>query len=245
VIPRYSVVAPVYNEGERIIGFLDNLLPALPEASEVLVVYDTAEDTTAPPAQAYASRDARVVPTLNTYGRGPANAIRFGIDHAGSDIVVVTMADGSDDPHSIAAMAGLIENGAVIAAGTRYCRGGRQHGGPLLKRTLSRLAGLSLGVFARVGTHDATSNFKAYDRRFIRDVGIESEHGFELALELVAKARRLRLPVAEVPTEWRDRTGGQSNFRILEWLPSYIRWYLFAYGRRLDLQTVKQRRSAR
>jgi glycosyltransferase involved in cell wall biosynthesis len=239
---RFSVVAPVYNEGERIVGFLDQLLAALPPDCEVRVVYDQEEDTTAPHAQAYAERDSRVVPTLNTYGRGPANAIRYGIDHAGSEVVVVTMADGSDDPRQIPLLAGLVEGGSVIAAGSRYCRGGRQHGGPLVKGLMSRLAGLTLGVFGRVGTHDATSNFKAYSRPFIRDVGIESVHGFELALEMVAKARRLRLPVSEIGTEWRDRTGGQSNFKIVEWLPHYIRWYLFAYGPRLDLATMAERR---
>ena len=38
---------------------------------------------------------------LNTYGRGPALAIRYGIDRARADVVVVTMADGSDDPQQI------------------------------------------------------------------------------------------------------------------------------------------------
>ena len=38
---------------------------------------------------------------VNTYGRGPANAIRYGIDHAAAPVVVVTMADGCDDPFQI------------------------------------------------------------------------------------------------------------------------------------------------
>jgi glycosyltransferase involved in cell wall biosynthesis len=240
VTPRFSVVVPVYNEGDRIIGFLDQLLPALPEACEVLLVHDRPEDATVAPAQAYAQRDPRVVPTLNTYGPGPAMAIRYGVDQAASEVVVVTMADASDDPHQVPVLAAMVEGGAVIAAGSRYCRGGRQHGGPLLKGTLSRMAGLSLGVFARVGTHDATSNFKAYSKTFMHDVGIESTNGFELALEMVAKARRLRLPVAEVGTEWHDRTGGQSNFKLFKWLPGYLHWYLFAYGPRLDLAALQR-----
>ena len=70
---------------------------------------------------------------------------------------------------------------------------------------LSRLAGLSLHWFARVGTRDATNSFKAYNAAFVREVGIESDAGFELGIEMVAKARRRRLPVAEVPTIWLDR----------------------------------------
>ena len=95
-----------------------------------------------------------------------------------------------------------------MAAASRYVQGGQQVGGPFLKRILSRLAGLSLYWFARVGTRDATNSFKAYDRDFVAQVGIESDTGFEIGLELVAKARRHRLPVAELPTIWLDRTVG-------------------------------------
>ena len=43
-----------------------------------------ATPSTLPFLEAYRARDARVVPTRNTYGRGPAHAIHYGIDHAGS-----------------------------------------------------------------------------------------------------------------------------------------------------------------
>ncbi len=67
-------------------------------------------------------------------------------------------------------------------------RGGRQVGGPPLKRLLSRTAGLTLHWFAGVPTHDPTNNFKLYSRRFLDSVTIESTAGFELALELTVKA---------------------------------------------------------
>ena len=79
-------------------------------------------------------------------------------------------------------------------------------GGPFLKSLLSRLAGLSLWLLARVGHRDATNSFKAYNAEFVRTVGIYSGAGFEIGIELVAKARRARLPVAEVPTIWFERT---------------------------------------
>ena len=85
----------------------------------------------------------------------------------------------------------------------------------------------------RVGTHDATSSFKAYDRAFVQRVGIESTAGFEIAIELVAKARRHRLPVAEIPTIWRERTTGASNFKLWAWLPRYLHWYRYAFGSRI------------
>src|SRR5579871_2430631 len=225
--PRVSVVITAYNEGEAIVDCLDRVLEAVKLPCEVLVVYDTPDDTTAPYVEKYARRDARVIPHLNTLGRGPAWAIRSGIDAAIADTVVVTMADGCDDPQQIDQLARLVERGVVVAAASRYARGGQQVGGPALKSMLSRLAGVTLHWFARVGTRDATNSFKAYSKQFVNEVGIESDSGFEVGLELVAKARRLRRPVAEIPTIWLDRTFGVSNFKLARWLPMYLRWYFF------------------
>ena len=170
----------------------------------------------------------------NTYGRGPANAIKFGIDDSTSDVVVVTMADGCDDASQIEVLTRLVERGVVVAAASRYARTGQQVGGPFLKGLMSRIAGLSLYYGARVGTRDATNSFKAYSRQFVNEVSIESEHGFEIGLELVAKARRRRLPVAEIPTLWLDRSFGVSNFKFSRWLPHYIKWYIYAFGAKIS-----------
>jgi dolichol-phosphate mannosyltransferase len=234
VTPRASIVVTAYNEGEEIVACLDRILEGVKLPCEVLVVYDSPEDTTAPWVEKYAREDGRVVPTLNTFGRGPAYAIRYGFAMAQAPVVVVTMADGCDDPQQIDALVRLVERGVVVAAASRYSRGGQQVGGPLLKRSMSRAAGLSLAWLARVGTRDATNSFKAYDRSFVQDVGIDSDAGFEVGLELVAKARRLRLPVAELPTIWLDRTFGASNFKIRAWLPRYLHWYRFAFGPKLQ-----------
>ena len=231
--PAVSVVIPVYNEGGSIVACLDRILREVRLPSEVLVVHDTPDDTTVPYARKVAEDDPRVRTVLNTYGRGPANAIRYGIETARAPVAVVTMADGSDDPRQIDDLARLVERGVVVAAASRYMPGGQQVGGPYFKSFLSRMAGRSLHTFGRVGTRDATNSFKAYATEFVREAGIDSRAGFEIGLELSAKARRLRLPVAEIPTIWLDRAFGVSNFKMSKWLPAYLRWYRFAYGRRM------------
>ena len=85
-------------------------------------------------------------------------------------------------------MVALARDGADVVSASRYMRGGHQVGGPLLKRLMSRTAGLTLHWFAGVPTHDPTNNFKLYSRRFLDAVTIESTAGFELALELTVKA---------------------------------------------------------
>jgi glycosyltransferase involved in cell wall biosynthesis len=239
--PVISIIITACNEGDGIVSCLDRVLDAVHLSCEVLVVYDSPDDTTAPYVEKYATTDGRVIPTCNTYGRGPAPAIRYGFDAARGDVVVVMMADGCDDPQQIDDLARLVERGVVVAAASRYSRGGQQVGGPALKSFMSRAAGVSLRWLARVGTHDATNSFKAYSREFVKTVGIHSDGGFEVGLELVAKARRLRLPVAEIPTIWLDRTFGVSHFKMAAWLPRYLRWYLFAFGPKLTVDQLLTR----
>ena len=236
---RVSVVIPAYNESDAIVPVLDRVFDSVESDCEILVVVDSEADTTLPVLYEYAKRQPKLLPTINTYGPGPANAIRFGIDAANSPVVVVTMADGSDDPRQIDSLARLVDRGVVVAAASRYSPGGQQVGGPVFKGMLSKTAGRSLSLFARVGTRDATNSFKAYSTEFVREVGIDSRSGFEIGLELTAKARRLRRPVAEVPTIWLDRTVGDSNFDLKAWIPRYLRWYRYAFGRPLSVEEVK------
>jgi dolichol-phosphate mannosyltransferase len=238
--PEVTVVIPVYNEGEGIMPCLDRILRAVSSPCEILIVYDMPDDPTVPYIEKASRADSRVRGVLNTYGRGPANAIRFGFDDAKSPVTVVTMADGSDDPRQIDELARLVERGVVVAAASRYMPGGQQVGGPRVKRLLSRCAGKSLHLLARVGTRDATNSFKAYSTDFVQQAGIDSRTGFEIGLELTVKAARLRLPVAEIPTIWLDRSLGESRFELVRWLPGYLYWYRRAFGPKLTLDKLNR-----
>ncbi len=239
--PRVSIIVPAYQESDAILPVLQRFANAVQLPFECLVIVDSEEDSTIPAVEKVSVDDMRFRTLINTYGRGPSNAIRFGIDSANAPCVVVTMADGSDDPRQIDTLVELVERGVVVAAASRYMAGGQQVGGPLVKSTLSRTAGLTLRMFARVGTSDATNSFKAYNTDFVREVGIDSREGFVLGLELTAKARRLGLPVAEIPTIWLERDIGESHFEVKKWLPYYLKWYRFAFGPKLTVEQLKQR----
>ncbi len=123
--------------------------------------------------------------------------------------------------------------GAAVGCGSRYMPGGRQIGGPWLKRQLSWLAGMSLYGIGALPVHDPTNSFKAYRKAFLDHVRIESSEGFCLGLELTIKAHYSGGKVEEVPVTWRDRSAGESSFRLAKWLPMYLSWYLVAIRRRL------------
>jgi glycosyltransferase involved in cell wall biosynthesis len=239
-----SLVVPVFNEADNVGPFLRDVEHELRELHEVVLVYDFPEDTTLPAVAALQPPCPAVRLVHNTLGRGVLNALKAGFKASRGDVVVVMMADRSDDPRDVAAMARLVREGADVVAGSRYVRGGRQFGGPLLKRTLSRLAGVSLHHLAGLPIRDATNNFRAYSRRVVEEIPVEGTVSFALALELTLKAHWRGWRVAEVPTTWRDRTAGQSRFRLWAWMPHYLRWYLRAVGRAW-LGPVRSPRSGR
>jgi dolichol-phosphate mannosyltransferase len=220
------VVVPVYNEGENAVPTLRGLVEQTrTRPLEVLVVHDFDEDTTVPVVKRLQSEMPELQLRRNDLGRGVLNALKSGLAAARAPYVLVTMGDGSDDPGDIDAMYALAQGGADVVAGSRYMKGGHQVGGPLLKRTMSRLAGLSLHWLGGLPIHDATSNYRLYSKRLLQKVTIESTGGFELGLELTVKAFVLGMRVAEVPTTWSDRTAGESRFRLWKWLPRYLHWY--------------------
>src|SRR5256885_2674754 len=97
------------------------------------------------------------------------------------------MGEGSDDPADIDPMYRLAQGGADVVAGSRYMRGGHQVGGPLLKRAMSRTAGLSLPWGGGAPGHDATSNIPLYSKRPLKPGRIEAPGGFQPRLRVDLK----------------------------------------------------------
>lgn len=233
-VPPLSIIIPVYNEAENIRSVLHEIHEKVSITHEVLIVYDFDEDATVPVVRALQATYPAVRLVKNSRGRGPFQAILTGFAESSGRVVCVTMADLSDDLRDLDAMARrILEDGYDLVAGSRYMKGGRQEGGPWLKGCLSRLAGLSLHLFAGLPIHDATSNFRLYSRRLLDAVTVESDGGFELALELTVKAHRMGFKMTEMPTTWKDRVAGRSRFRLWKWMPKYLRWYFYALSTRV------------
>ncbi len=185
--PELSVVVPVFKEGEAVDPVLRALNAGITADHEILVVYDFDEDPTVPVIERLHVEIPAILGLRNGLGRGVLNAMKAGIAASRGDYVLISMADGSDEPHVVDPMVALARDGADVVAASRYMKGGHQVGGPLLKRLMSRTAGLSLHWFGGVATHDPTNNFKLYSRRLLDATPIESPAGFELALELPSR----------------------------------------------------------
>ena len=125
--------------------------PAITTPHEILVVYDFDEDPTVPVIDRLARRAAgHPRPAQRPRARraqrdeGRDRRVRR------ATYVLISMADGSDEPHVVDPMVELARGGADVVSASRYMKGGHQVGGPPLKRLMSRTAGLTLHWFGGV-----------------------------------------------------------------------------------------------
>ena len=225
-----TIVIPVYNEGANFDALWQELCSEVHSEFVALVVYDFPEDDTVPVVKRIAAQgESRLHLLQNRVGRGVVSAILTGFQQVKCGPVLVVMADLSDDLGRVDEMLRLYHHGYKLVAGSRYMKGGSLQGGPWFKQLLSRAAGLSLHWLRGIPIHDATNAFKIYDSEMLHSFRIESRGGFELSLEITVKAFLAGYPMAEVPARWRNRTAGQSRFRLWAWLPRYLTWYVLAF----------------
>ena len=115
-----------------------------------------------------------------------------------------------------------------VVCGSRYVKGGKHIRGPKLKRRFFSIAGKLLHFFIGIKTHDISNNFKMYSRRVIDTIVIESSEEFEIGMELTMKAFIKGYKISELPTNWRDKSKGESDFNRRKWTAMYMHWYRVA-----------------
>ena len=227
---RLTLVIPVYNEGANFAALWREISTAIHTPFQAIAIYDRDDDDTLPAiADIAASGESRLRTEKNAFGRGVVGALRTGFNQVNSGAVLVVMADLSDDLAQVDKMYALYQQGYDLVAASRYMKGGRLIGGPVLKQGLSRLSGLTLHWLRGVPIHDVTNSFRLYDSAMLRSLTLESKRGFELTLEITVKAFLNGYRMIEIPAHWRDRTAGQSHFKLWSWLPHYLRWYVYAF----------------
>jgi dolichol-phosphate mannosyltransferase len=226
--PQLDIVIPVYNEGRNILQTLHALAAHVHSPYRVLICYDFDEDDTLP-----ALRECDGFLNLNlvkNQGRGAHQAIMTGFQNSRSPYILVYAADDDYNAGIVDSMLQKAREGNDIVCASRFIRGGNMVGCPWLKAILIRTASFTLYHFAGVPTHDSSNGFRMFSRRLLDRVQIESRQGFTYSIELLAKCHRLRWQIAEVPAQWRERMHGQSRFRVIRWLPAYLRWYFYVFA---------------
>ena len=223
-----TVVVPIYNEPDNITQTIETLAQNIPVPYEILAVYDFDADTTLPVLRRLQREHPRLRLVKNEVARGPSGALRAGFAEAGAPLVLVTMADLCDDLTQVPLLMQLSKAGADIVAPSRYCPGGQQQLKESLKVKAPRTAGWLIHAIAGLPTRDPTNSFKLYSAAMLRDMRLRSTVSFSVTLEIVAKAHCLGYHIVEVPTVWRDRQHGKTNFKLWRSLVAYFPWLCVA-----------------
>lgn len=213
-----SVIIPTYNERKNVVSLTMEVQNALSSGGitdyEILFMDDDSPDGTA--AVITALKDPRVR-VVNRRGRprGLAYAVIDGFREGRGEIFAVMDADLSHPPKVLPALVRAVMDGAEIAVGSRYVKGGGVYNWPWKRRFVSRVACLMARPVTPV--RDSTSGFFAIRRSAIEGVTL-NPYGFKIGLEVFVCARH-QGKIQEVPYVFTDRREGTSKLGgMIMWL---------------------------
>jgi dolichol-phosphate mannosyltransferase len=204
-----TVVVPTYNESQNLPELVARILSAVPSA-EIVVIDDNSPDGTAEVAAAL-GRTLPVRMVCRTSERGLSTAVLRGFEEARTDVCVVLDADLSHPPEAIPKLVEALENGAEVAVGSRYVKGGSIDAWPLWRRICSGSGTLLARPLTSV--RDPMSGFFATRKSLVEGAALQPR-GFKILLELLARTGTKK--VAEIPIRFEDRAAGASKFGAKE-----------------------------
>jgi glycosyltransferase involved in cell wall biosynthesis len=230
---KLSIIIPVRNESINVRVMLRILVSALDFPHEVLVVYDSKNDTTIPIVKKLQRKNKTVRLIHNTLGKGVANAIKSGVNASNGKYILIFAADEVGPVLAVEDMIFLMDKGCELVSCTRYAYGGRRLGGSTTQAILSRMGNSLFRLLGGLPLTDATTGIKMFRRDIFDKLDLQSNVGWAVLFELAIKAKALNIRMGEVPIVSIDRLyGGSSTFRIGPWLKEYMKWFVYGLKNR-------------
>jgi glycosyltransferase involved in cell wall biosynthesis len=217
--PRISVVVPALNEAAN----LREVLPALPDVHEVIVVDGGSVDGTVETAR-------ELLPgavVLNQARHGKGNALAAGFAKVTGDVVVMFDADGSADPEEIPRFVETLVEGADFAKGSRFAPGGGSADITAVRRLGNRFLHTWMNVAFRTRFTDLCYGYNAFWADLIPLLDLPDHElvppggamlwgdGFEIETLINCRFAGAGLTITEVPSVERERLHGQSNLHAV------------------------------
>ena len=221
-----DILVPVFNEGDKILELLKLFEKNIKNQFRVLFCYDNDDDDILSFSK-YFNKFKYEIKLIKNPSKGPCSAIKEGFKMSNSNCVIVYPADDFINFNILDKMYEKFLEGNDIVAASRFIKGGSMKGCPLLKSILVRSASFSLYYLSSIPIKDASNGFRLFSSRILKKVEIESRVGFAYSLELLAKCNRLEYRITEVPAQWEERSEGSSRFKVIKWLPQYLKWYIY------------------
>ena len=234
---KLSIVIPAYNEEKNIGKCLEELRRVVRDKYhvpyEVIVVNDNSRDATEEVVRAEMKEDPAIRLVTRTPPGGFGRAVRSGIEAVRGDVVVIYMADLSDDPEDVVAYYRKIGEGYDCVYGSRFIKGSQVVNYPRVKRFVNRVVNRFIKLLFWTNFNDLTNAFKAYRTAVIRDCGPYRSSHFNITLEMSLSALLRGYHIAQIPIRWYGRTWGGSNLRLREMGRRYLCTLLMMFFQRM------------
>jgi len=209
------VIIPTYNEIENIDKMVRTVF-SLPRDFNLLIVDDGSPDGTA----SHVKLLQKEFPGLHLEERkgklGLGTAYIHGFKWALArdyDFIFEMDCDFSHDPADLVRLLAACENGADVAVGSRYCKGGKVSNWPLGRILMSYFASVYVRLVLWIPVKDTTAGFKCYRKKVLQT--IELDHikfmGYAFQIEMKYRAYKKGFKIVEVPIMFTDRVLGVSK----------------------------------
>jgi dolichol-phosphate mannosyltransferase len=208
------VVLPTYNERQNLEGMVQRLRVSVPQA-RLLIVDDGSPDGTGELADQLAASDPLVLVLHRASKQGLGAAYLAGFAWAlerGADVIVESDVDGSHQPEQLPALLAALE-GHDMVVGSRWVRGGGIVNWPLSRRIISKGGSFYARTLLRLHERDVTGGFRVFRASALRTIGLGriDSLGYCFQIEMLWRAERAGLRVAEVPITFIERVNGVSK----------------------------------
>ena len=198
-----SVVMPVFNERNTVQKIVQ-AVQAVPLKKEIIIVDDGSTDGTRELIrQRFAGQQGFNV-IFHEKNKGKGAAIRTGIGAASGDVLIIQDADLEYDPMDYLPLVQALEkNGVNVVFGSRFMAGKRVTS-PWHRAVNYLLTALTNALYGSRLT-DMETGYKLFRTRTLKDLSLSSD-GFEIEVELTAKALKTGEKILEIPVSYKGRS---------------------------------------
>ncbi len=233
------VIIPTYNEKENIEKIIQ-AVESLQQDFHVLVIDDGSPDGTAGIVRQMQTKNDTLFLEERRGKLGLGTAYIHGFKWAiqrGYDFIFEMDADFSHNPSDLPRLYHACKNeGADVAIGSRYVKGGKVVNWPWDRNALSIGGSLYTRIITWMPIADPTAGFVCYRRIVLETINYDQIHftGYAFQIEMKFAAWKLHFKIKEVPIQFEDRKYGESKMSkgiIKEGVLGVLklRWYsLFA-----------------
>jgi glycosyltransferase involved in cell wall biosynthesis len=204
--PCLTAVMPVYNESATVAEVVNVVLEQRP-IQQLVIVDDGSRDGTWEQLQRLAQTEPRITLIRHEVNQGKGAALRTGISHATSEIVVIQDADLEYDPAEYCRLLDPILSGkADVVFGSRFQGGSDAHRVLYYWHSVgNNFLTMCSNMATDLNLTDMETCYKTFRREVIQKISIEEDRfGFEP--EITAKVARTKARVYEVGISYTGRT---------------------------------------